>query len=313
MKILITGGFGNLGSRLAEYFYRKNYKVTVLSNSDDRKLPGIKYNFIKADITKSEELDASITECFDCCIHTASLNDSFITGYAEKALMVNALGTRNIIKTLLDKDVKRFVYFSTFHVYGVSEGSIDENTPLSPKNDYATTHLFGEYYANQFWRTHRFPYTILRLTNCYGAPRYPNSTKWYLALNDMARSAIEKEEIVLNSNGLGCRDFIWIGDVCSIVDGILTADKTTGETFNVASGRTYKIMDIANIVKIAYEERYGRKINIKTNEADHAVYGESLHVSNKKLKSVVNFEIHDKIYDEVNNIFDIMEQSRYSL
>ena len=93
----------------------------------------------------------------------------------------------------------------------------------------------------------------------------------------------------------------------------MTADKTTGETFNVASGRTYKIMDIANIVKIAYEERYGRKINIKTNEADHAVYGESLHVSNKKLKSVVNFEIHDKIYDEVNNIFDIMEQSRYSL
>lgn len=313
MRLLITGGLGNLGAWFTEYFYRKNYKVTVLSNSDDRKMSGIKYNFIKADITKSEELEASITECFDCCIHTASLNDYFITGYAEKALMVNALGTRNIIKTLLDKDIKRFVYFSTFHVYGIAEGIIDENTPLSPKNDYATTHLFGEYYAKQFWHTHRFPYTILRLTNCYGAPRYLNSTKWYLALNDIARSAIEKGEIVLNSNGRGCRDFIWIGDVCSIVDGILSADKVNGETFNVASGRTYKVIDIANIVKIAYEERYGRKINIKINEADHTVYTESLHVSNKKLKSVVNFEIHDKVYDEVNNIFDIIEQSRYSL
>lgn len=313
MKILITGGFGNLGAWFAEYFYRKNYQITLLSNSDDRNLPRLKYNFIRADITKSEELDASVTECFDCCIHAASFNDYFVTGYAERALRVNALGTRNIIKALLDKKVKRFIYLSTFHVYGLSEGSVDENTPLNPKNDYATTHLFGEYYTKQFWQTHRFPYTILRLTNCYGAPLYPDSTKWYLVLNDMARSAIEKEEVVLNSNGQGCRDFIWIGDLCNIVDSLLNSDKAIGETFNLASGSTYKIIDIANIVKTAYEDRYGRKINIKINEADLTVYAKPLHVNNKKLKSVVNFEIHDKVYDEVNNIFDILEQPRNSL
>lgn len=309
MKILITGGLGYLGSWLTDFFCRHNHEVHVLSSSDHKQLKAINYHFIHADITAAKEMAAKLSMNFDCCIHAASLNDSFVKDYPQKALNVNAFGTRNVLEVLADKGIGRFVYLSTFHVYGKDNSNINENSPLNPANDYGSTHLFGEYYVKQFWNTHRVPYTILRPTNGYGAPRRPDSTKWYLAINDLARSAFEKGEIILNSNGLASRDFIWLGDVCNIINNILQTDKTCGEVFNVSSGKIYRIIDIANIVKNVYESRYGRAIDIHVRKDDKTVYAADLHISNTKLRSYIDFEIHERIPEEVENIFTLLEES----
>ena len=81
--------------------------------------------------------------------------------------------------------------------------SIQGNHPteLNPKNDYASTHLFAEYYVKQFGLTHGLQYTILRLTNSYGSPTFVDSNKWYLVLNDLTRSAYENGRIIIKSNG----------------------------------------------------------------------------------------------------------------
>lgn len=34
---------------------------------------------------------------------------------------------------------------------------------------------------------------LIRLTNSYGAPKYKNSTKWYLVLNDLVKLAYEEK------------------------------------------------------------------------------------------------------------------------
>lgn len=309
MKILITGGLGYLGSWLTDFFCRYGHEVHVLSSSDNKHLGDLSYRFINADITEAEELAEKLDISFDCCLHAASLNDTFVKDYSRRALNVNALGTRNILEVLAGKGLGRFVYFSTFHVYGRDRGDLDEESPLNPRNDYASTHLFGEYYVRQFWNTHRVPYTILRPTNGYGAPRQLDSTKWYLVINDLARSAFERGEIVLNSNGLASRDFIWLGDVCNIVNSILRTDKTSGEVFNLSSGKNYRMIDIADIVRNVYETRYGRAIGIHVRKDDRTVYSGDLHVSNAKLRSFVDFEIHERIPEEIENIFSLLEKA----
>lgn len=306
MKILLTGGLGYVGSYLTEYFCNRGAEVIVLSKSTDKHLDGLNYRFIQADITDAEDLRKKLTENFDYCIHTASVNDSFVDDYPQKALKVNAMGTRNLIDTLINRNLEKFIYFSTVHVYGVREGKIDESIIPNPRNDYAISHLFGEYYTKQFHQTHQLPYVILRLTNSYGAPRQLNSTKWYLVLNDLAKMAYENKEIVLTSNGQASRDFIWMDDVCQIIEQILLSKNAVNETFNIGSERSYKIIEIANMVKKVYEQEYGEVIGIKINEQDRNAYKET-QVDCNKLKYFIPYSIHDQFHEEILKIFHLLD------
>ena len=305
-KVLITGGLGNLGSWLTRHFANQGCAVYVLTRKDKIKLEGISYSVIEADITDMEMLRNKLTISFDICIHAASFNEHFLEGYAQKALLINALGTRNLLEALSIHGVKKFIYMSTFHVYGASSGSITEETPLLPKNDYATTHLCAEYYVKQLGFTYKLDYTIFRLTNSYGCPSSLASDKWYLVLNDLVRAAYTHHQIVLKSNGEALRDFIWMGDVCNIISHAI--DFPMGETYNLSAEKSYKIIDIAKMVKNIYEKRYAKTIKIEINEHDNASYAPLL-VSNAKLKKILNIDIYDQFENEITKIFDLLEQS----
>ncbi len=309
MKVLITGGFGYIGSWLSNYFCKNGYDVHILSNSNDRFLKGVNYNFIKADVSNINELKSKVKENYDYCIHLASNNDYFIEGYAEKALHINALGTRNILETIVNKNIKKFIYFSTSHVYGAAKEMVDESFLPNPLNDYACTQLFGEYYVRQFGIINQLPYTIVRPTNGYGAPKFLNTTKWYLVFNSLVRSAYENKEIILNSDGQAMRDFIWIGDICKIIESILITKETVNEIINLSSGKMYKIIEIAEIVKKVYESRYKRSISIKINPNNNPKFY-SLKISNQKLCKLINFHPNEKFLEEADSIFSLLEGGR---
>lgn len=306
-KVLVTGGFGNLGSYIVKHLINLNYEVTILTRREKYKLENLKYKVVECDITILEELRLKLNYDFDFCVHCASFNEFFVENYSKKALEINSLGTRNLLEVLNLKDLKNFIYFSTFHVYGLNSGFIDEMTVTNPKNDYASTHLFAEYYVKQFGYTHNLKYTILRLTNSYGCPMYKDTDKWYLVLNDLVKMAFEKNKIVLNSNGEAKRDFIYMGDVATIVDKVLKVE-TTNEIYNLSTGKTYEIIDLAKKVQIIYSKRYNKDIELKINQSDLTKY-DDLYVRNIKLKSLVNYEINEERIDkEIEKIFSLLEK-----
>lgn len=306
-KVLVTGGFGNLGSYIVKHLLNLNYEVTILTRREKYKFENLKYKVVECDITNLEELKLKLNYDFDFCVHCASFNEFFLENYPKKALEINTLGTRNLLEVLNLKDLKNFIYFSTFHVYGLNSGFIDEMTVTNPKNDYASTHLFAEYYVKQFGYTHNLRYTILRLTNSYGCPIYKDTDKWYLVLNDLVKMSFEKNKIVLNSNGKAKRDFIYMGDVANIVDKLLKVEKTN-EIYNLSAGKTYEIIDLAKKVQIIYRQRYNKDIELKINQNDLTKYGD-LYVKNIKLKSLVNYEINEERIDkEIEEIFNLLEK-----
>ena len=304
-KVLITGGFGNLGSWLCNYFYNIGFEVTVLSQRV-RSIAGVNYHHvIQADIADYGALKSKITMSYDYCIHTASYNEHFHKNYHEKALFINALGTRNLVEVLKCSGLKKFIYFSTFHVYGKDYNVIDEGCAPSPHNDYATTHLFAEYYLKQFYNTDQFPSIICRLTNSYGAPKSLDSSKWYLVLNDLVKSAYESHLIKISSNGEASRDFVWMGDVCQVVDKLLSSTVDTG-IFNISSGQTCKVIELARVVQSVYQKRYKKKIDIVTNNKDINKYCE-VEVKNDSLLEVIKHTFHNELEGEVVKIFNLLE------
>lgn len=310
-KILITGGLGNLGSWLTDYFCRQtDYEVYVLASRERAILTDLYFTFLRCDIADRQAVTNHLSEhTFDYVVHTASVNDYFEDNFAEDALRVNALGTRNLLDHFMDQQpgLQQFVYFSTFQVYGQRSGLITEETPTEPKNDYGSTHLFAEYYVKQFHATHQLPYTIFRLTNSYGCPKDTDSSKWYLVLNDLARMAATDGKIALKSNGKASRDFIWMGHVCEIVHRVLELPQAPNDTFNISGEQTYQMLDVANLVQQAYQEMYGTSLPITINESDTNRYPDDLQVSAEKLRRKVTFENNNHFKEEAKNIFSLVK------
>lgn len=305
-KILITGGMGNLGSWLTDFFCQKDCEVTVLTKRVRQLAIEQQFKLISCDISDVADCKTKLSTPFDIVIHTASMNDNFVDNYAQDALKVNALGTRNILEALKNHPPKHFIYFSTFHVYGKYTGELTEKSDLTPINDYGTTHLFAEYYVKQFHATHQIPYSIIRLSNSYGCPKDYDSSKWYLILNDLSRMAFEKQKIVLKSNGLASRDFIWMGDVCEVIY-TLTALAAPNDTFNLSSGKSYSLLEIAQAVQEAYKEYFGKTLGIEVNTQDNSTPQAPVAINSNKIKQLIPFEAKAHFVEEAKNIFKFLK------
>ena len=305
--ILITGGLGNLGAWMTDHFANKeDYDVYVLAKSDRNILVDHPFKKIFCDITDLEQLRASLAGISpEYIIHLASFNETFSDNYALKALLINSLGTRNLLECSEGWSVKKFIYFSTFHVYGKSVGLITElNTP-GPLNDYAITHLFAEEYVRMFAEKCKLPYIILRLSNSYGCPKDRNSSKWYLLFNDLCRQAVVNRAIHLKTNGLAVRDFISMKDVCTAVERVMLHQSISNEIFNLGSGMSYSLIQIAEYVKEAFYEEYGEVILVSKNEQDKNKYPVSLNFDVNKLRKHISFNPGIFFKDEAKKIFRI--------
>ena len=305
-KVLVTGGFGNLGSYIAKHLINSNYEVTILTRKKKNRFKNLKYKVIECDIKNLKELKLKLDYKFDFCVHCAGYDQLSAKNYPKKAIEINTLGTRNLIEALNLNYLKNFIYFSTFHVYGSNKGIINENTNVNPKNDYASTHLFAEYYVSQMGHTNGLKYTILRLTNSYGAPTFKDTDKWDLVINNLAKMAFEKKKITLNTNGKIKRDFIGMNDVAKITQKILKIN-ATNDKYNLSSNKTLKVIELANIVKNIYEKRYNRKIKISINDSSKKKENPNFYVQNKKLKRLIKFKLNDHLEVEINKIFNQLE------
>ena len=108
-KVLISGGLGNLGSKITIYLANLGYEIYVLSRKAKNKIENVEYKVIEADVSNLDELKQKLNFEIDFCVHTASFNEFFLPGYPEKALEVNTLGTRNLLEALSGKNIKNFI------------------------------------------------------------------------------------------------------------------------------------------------------------------------------------------------------------
>ena len=311
MNYLVTGGLGYMGSWITRRLLAQGHDVHVLSRRTERE-----GKRIQADITAlpPEELAARLPAGLDGCVHTASCNESFVPGYAEKALLVNGYGTRNLLEALLIRAEQDgtppplTVYCSTFHVYGRGEGGIDESCPPNPRNDYALTHLFGEQYCRFFGETRGLPQITIRCTNGYGAPVREPFDKWYLLLNDLCRSALTSGRITLRSDPAIPRDFVWMGDVAWAVEKLLARADLAGGVFNVSGGKALSIGTVARLVAEVASRFTGTEIPlVMEKEASSSFF---LEVSHEALRRATGFTPHDMLREELTAILEFLAINR---
>lgn len=266
MNVLLTGGLGYVGGRLADLLARQpGCRVTLADLPPKDALPAWagKFRFVPADVRDKAALGAAFAaEKPDAVIHLAALNDAQCAKDPELAMQVNVLGTYNVLEAAAAAGTGRFVYFSTFHVYGPAAGdTISEATPAMPAHPYATTHRAAEDLVNYFRVYRGLKTLIFRMSNSFGRPMDRGVNAWTLVFNDLCRQLMTAGAITLKSAGTQHRDFIALADAAEAVRYFLfdIPEGWSDGLYNLGGGGSLSILDAARRVEKVFEVKYGRK------------------------------------------------------
>jgi nucleoside-diphosphate-sugar epimerase len=170
MNVLITGGTGFIGSRLALKCLEKGHSVTVLGQENTAAETGNKrlleskgIKVVLASVTGNalQELkDFTVVYHLAAAQHEMNVPD-------QKFWDVNVNGTQKVMEFAAKNGVRRFVHGSTIGVYGAAlAGEIDEQSTVRPDNIYGVTKLEGERIALSF--RDKLPVTVVRISETYG-------------------------------------------------------------------------------------------------------------------------------------------------
>ncbi len=160
MKIGITGANGFIGSLLVKKHLEAGDEVHILS----RKKPYSDNSVIthQGDLRDIESLKLFLNHV-DTLYHCAAeIKDD------SKMREINVEGTRNLIEAAANK-IKHWVHLSSVGVYGpISSGTISEDHPYNPINEYEITKLEGDLLVIEGAEKNNFSYTIIRPSIVFG-------------------------------------------------------------------------------------------------------------------------------------------------
>jgi len=252
MKILVTGGSGFVGSRLVESLSQLGHEIINL----DIESPKNKTNsvFLQCDITDYNQLKKVAEENLagtEIVYHLAGMSrEADSMKMPDVYYKVNVNGTFNVLDISRIIGVKKFIFASTFLVYGNPEYSpLDEGHPTNPKTIYSSSKLCGEIMCRSFQETYGMPTVCFRKSVIYGKDD-PHKRIVTLFIE---RARDGKDLTVFGNKSL---DFVYIGDVISAYVSVL-GSKETG-IFNIGSGEPITLMELANVTR----DKINPRINI---------------------------------------------------
>jgi UDP-glucose 4-epimerase len=239
MKVLITGGSGQVGSTVADMLLTRGDQVISIDNF----ATGRRDNLLdRPGLTQVEGsiVDASlVAQIFsdfrpEVVVHTAaSYKDP--EDWGTDAL-VNAVGTANLAKACKTYKVGRLIYFQTALCYGTKpvQQPIQLDHPLNPVNSsYAISKTAGENYV-QFSGVE---WVTFRLANVIG----PRNVSGPLPI--FYGRLIEGKKCFVTP---ARRDFCFAGDLAKVV--VQAADGAGRGTYHFSSGKDVAIKELYDAV-----------------------------------------------------------------
>lgn len=313
-RVLITGGLGYVGGRIATYLAaaspQLHLRLMTRRGGDGVPAWATGMDIVQADLLDEDSLAAAVDD-IDTVIHLAAVNVTESEQDPDLALEVNGRGTHRLLQICHAQAVKRFIYFSTFHVYGpLASHPINEATATRPIHPYAITHRLAEDMVNWYRHSYGIDTLILRLSNGYGYPADSLVNRWDVVFNDLCKQAIQQGEIRLRSRGEQHRDFVSLTDVARAVQHLLMlpTEKWQDGLFNLGGARSMSILEVAELVASELFNYCGKKVPISVLESDETPSTGPVVYSIDKLKRT-GFSLAGDSREEIRGTFRMCEES----
>ena len=241
MKVVVTGGAGFIGSRLAEKL-QESHEVTVLDNLSSGTEENISEDMemVEADI-KHDNLEEAFQDA-DAVFHfAANPKVNTFPENRQKDFDENLKGTKNVLEACEEAGVEELVFASSSVVYGEeTEIPTPEDANLDPISMYGATKAGGEHMCQVYQQIFDINLTIVRLANIVGGRNRKG------VIYDFIHKLQENpERLEILGNGKQRKSYLHVEDT---VDGILAAWRSDKTVFNVGSRDSIDVDGIADVI-----------------------------------------------------------------
>jgi nucleoside-diphosphate-sugar epimerase len=253
MNILIVG-LGSIGSEIAYTFYPSSYITCIDHGKHFESIKKIlpKINYVKGDIhdpslieNLSHEPDV-VFYCIDTGSVVSCINDP------NKYEKINVSLFHIFLDNLYKKFNPHFFLLSSSFVYPDVD-KISEKTKPSPETLYGKLRLKQEKILQEYASN----YTILRLSNIFGYGNFYNIGNPG-AIEKFIDCVFSLKNISVHGNGTQLVDYLHKSDLMNLLKILV---QTTPKTiYNVSSGNSKSIIDIAKIISKIGLEKFNQKI-----------------------------------------------------
>lgn len=303
--VLITGGCGFIGSRLATDLHAQGYNIHIIDNlhrGEPENLGEIRdsdrLELYRGDV-RDREVVAAAMEGVDYVVHLAATCLNRSIEYPTESLEVNLLGTNTVFNVAVEKGIQKVLYASSASVYGNQSIPMAEEDKVEPQTPYGigkySAELLAEFYASQ----EDISFVGYRFFNVYGVGQ--DTDAYYTSvINVFIERLVRGEPPVIHGSGDQTMDFINVIDISRALQLGIEED-VENEVFNVGSGKMTSIADLAeiliDIVGVDVEPQYeDRDVLVSKRQASTEKAAEKLSFSAKVpvregLENVVEYVI----------------------
>jgi len=308
-KVAITGGGGYVGSQLVPHLIDKGYEVTVLDLFwyGDDVYPDVKdkskVRKVKGDIRNPADLKKAFAGQ-DAVLHLACIsNDPSFEMQPNLGKTINYDCFADIMKTVKDCGVKRFIYASSSSVYGVKDTpNVTEEATCEPLTDYSKFKLMCEH---DLQKADMGPveWSVIRPATVCG---YGARLRLDLTVNILTISALAKKKITVHG-GNQLRPNLNIKDMVRAYSHFLEQPKDAihRKIFNVG----FENRSVADIAKMAHKVVADKSVEIVTEPThDHRSY----HVNSDKVARELGFKPEYTIEDAIQTLVTAYKAGKMS-
>lgn len=261
--ILVTGGAGYVGSHCVLALLNAGFDVVIFDSLElghieiVETLKSVQSNgkvvdFIQGDLKNISDINEVFEKIsIDAVVHFAAYSQvAESMKNPQKYVENNVGGTLNLLKTMVENNVKKIVFSSTAATYGEPVYTpIDEKHPQIPINPYGKTKLEIEKYMDEYDKDYGLKSIRLRYFNVAGADSFGRVGEWHEPETHLIPN-------ILKSTFASGKTFQMFGVDYDTIDGTCVRDYINVE-------------DLANahVLALNYLNKYGQTnfFNLGTN------------------------------------------------
>ena len=314
-KILVTGGFGYVGSRLTPHLLELGHSVRVLdlmlytaAGLDAlRKNPHFSawnshFELVQGDIRDPSAVSRAVTGV-DTVIHLAAISND-PTGEIDEVLtrQVNFDAVGLLLALARGHGVRRFINASSSSVFGIKNAAdVTEQLEPEPLTAYSRNKMLAEWLVAAAASPDFCAVNIRPATICGYSPRQ----RFDLTVNKLTADAIRKRVITVHG-GEQRRPNVGMSDVVNLYGILAETDPAliNGRTFNFGF-ENHKVIEIARIIQAELAD-----LNVSINITD-TLDQRDYHISSKKILSVLGYKPVSSIRAEVANLRQVLESGQF--
>lgn len=309
-KVLIAGGCGFIGHKVTTNFLKANYAVVIMDNWNNynvhrireveekyqkriQKLKGaliLQRNICNTRITKQIFKE----EKPDMVVHLANFPTATLA-HKQPFFAVEQIveGTLSLLEAARITNVKKFVYISSSMVYGdFKTDSVKEDHEQNPKELYGVLKVTAEHMVRSYTSLHNLTHSIIRPIAVYGPTGHDE-----FVITKFIKATKESGEIIIKGKDTKL-SFTFVDDIAQGIFKAATMPEADNETFNIGSGISSKLVDVANFLKTL-----NPNVQIEIKEAD-PLYPKRGALNIDKAKKLLGYEPRYTIEEGLKIFYD---------